>query len=98
MHSPSLPPSASIQPLADHVLSRAAALGRRDGLEGQPGDLHGEMLDSNLGLLARQATAALGAGGIERQLLLMAIRQCYAAGHAHGADVRRQNTRRGAAA
>lgn len=79
------------------VLARAAAQGRRDGLcraEGVTVEPH-------------EAEAALDGAGLDgtglegaglpaplHPLLRIAVRHCYAAGHRHGAEVRRENDRR----
>lgn len=71
--------------MADTLLHRAVALGRRDGLEGQHRDI----------------TRAAGLPGLSDMplpdVLLAAMRHCYAAGHVHGADVRQEGHRRRAA-
>jgi len=75
-------PALDWEGLADVLLRRAVALGRRDGLQGQQRDI----------------TSAEGVPGLSEMplpdVLLAAMRHCYAAGHTHGADVRREGHRR----
>jgi len=70
--------------LAETLLRRAVALGRRDGLKGQHRDVAAAGA-AHLPLLQEMPLP---------DFLLTALRQCYAAGHAHGADVRREGQRR----
>jgi hypothetical protein len=67
------------------LLDRAAALGRRDGLVGHRRDIALEGFVTTA--LAAQDDAAC-------RILSAALRQCYAAGHRHGADVQRENAAR----
>ncbi|WBV45554.1 hypothetical protein [Pseudoroseomonas cervicalis] len=73
---------------AEALLQRATALGRRDGLAG-PADRPAELPGWRQAELLRR----LGPGAVP-PLLLLALRQCYAAGHRHGSDVRRESRRR----
>ncbi|MXP65599.1 hypothetical protein E0493_19815 [Roseomonas sp. M0104] len=78
-------PALDWEGLAEALLQRAVALGRRDGLQGQFRDIAGAA-----GLPGLQAVPV-------PDVLLAAMRHCYTAGHAHGADVRREGHRRRAA-
>lgn len=70
------------------LLAQAAAQGRRDGLSsGSPQDAL-----SWSGLEQIPARPELPAE--LRPFLQIALHHCYAAGHRHGADVRRENDRR----
>ncbi|MDQ1077545.1 hypothetical protein [Pseudoroseomonas cervicalis] len=70
---------------AEALLRRAVALGRRDGLAG-PEDRPAWPRAALL--------RPLGTAEAAPPLLLLALRQCYAAGHRHGSDVRREKARR----
>lgn len=96
------PPAPAWEAAAEALLQRAVALGRRDGLEG-PEDRPDWQRATRLPPLAALATP--GAAGTTPgtttpgattlpPLLLLALRQCYAAGHRHGSDVRREKARR----
>jgi len=75
-------PALDWEGLAEALLGRAVALGRRDGLQGLHRDIAGT---ADLpGLRERPVP----------DVLLAAMRHCYAAGHVHGADVRREGRRR----
>ncbi|MDJ0390344.1 hypothetical protein QMO56_19715 [Roseomonas sp. E05] len=75
-------PALDWEGLAEALLQRAVTLGRRDGLQGQHRDI----------------TGAASLPGMQEMplpdVLLAAMRHCYAAGHVHGADVRREGRRR----
>jgi hypothetical protein len=77
-----LPPVDDPSGFDEAVLDRATALGRRDGLVGQRRNIVLEGFAQEI--LRRQAAPA-------GQILGAAFRQCYAAGHRHGAEVRREN-------
>lgn len=79
------PSAADWDGIADRLLRRAAALGRRDGLHGQRRDVSATGLAE---ILPLHSTA------IPPRLLLAALRQCYTAGHVHGTDVRNEGCRR----
>ncbi|MFZ6765369.1 MULTISPECIES: hypothetical protein [Acetobacterales] len=86
----------SPEQLAETMLSRAAALGRRDGLCGPAQDAAAMALGEGIGLdlLARRAPQDWLVVPGQRALLMAALRQCYRAGRAHGAEVRRENDAR----
>ncbi|MCQ4161699.1 hypothetical protein NON00_17430 [Roseomonas sp. GC11] len=84
--TPSAPPP-DWEAHAAALLDRAAALGRRDGLEGIE-----DVPDWPEAELLRPLPLA----GKPPRLLLLALRHCYVAGHRHGSDVRRENDRRAA--
>lgn len=75
-------PALDWEGLAEALLQRAVALGRRDGLQGQHRDI----------------ASVAGLPGLQDMpvpdVLLAAMRHCYRAGHVHGADVRREGCRR----
>lgn len=79
-----LSPAVDWEGLTETLLRRAVALGRRDGLEGQ----HRDVADAGAAPLPFLRNMPIP------DLLLSAMRQCYAAGHAHGADVRQEGRRR----
>ncbi|MFC3126163.1 hypothetical protein ACFOD4_13930 [Pseudoroseomonas globiformis] len=78
-----VPPATAFN---ETMLDHAAALGRRDGLMGQRRDV----LQEGFAADALAETAGVALAG----LLGAALRQCYAAGHCHGAEVRRENEAR----
>ncbi|WP_157985703.1 hypothetical protein [Teichococcus vastitatis] len=81
----SFPPVADPVSFDESTLDRATALGRRDGLVGQRRDIVLEgFVQDVLGQQISPADHILGA----------AFRHCYAAGHRHGAEVRRENEAR----
>jgi len=85
MLSASASSAADWDGIADRLLRRAAALGRRDGLHGQRRDMSTAGLTE---ILPLHSTA------LPPRLLLAALRQCYTAGHVHGTDVRNEGCRR----
>jgi hypothetical protein len=98
---PALPPHAQsaadpARHLAEAAMAQAAALGRRDGLQGgyrnfmlQPAGAGLDLLDDR-----QQHQAWLPQELAQGPVLLAAVQHCYAAGHAHGTDVRRENQER----
>lgn len=86
--SPLTSPPGFAEGTAEALLQRAAALGRRDGLAG-PGDRAPELPGWRQAELLRPLAPTP-----VPPLLLLALRQCYAAGHRHGSDVRRESRRR----
>ncbi|MBO1076063.1 hypothetical protein [Roseomonas marmotae] len=87
--------------LGEAAMVKAAALGRRDGLAGRLRDFNLEEREGGLAVVdAAQREPMPGAplSWQHSRLMLAAVRQCYAAGLHHGADVRREKERRAATA
>jgi hypothetical protein len=81
------------------AMAKAAALGRRDGLAGQPREFALAEFEGDLTIIETARQDRIG-GPLplpQSRLLLAAVKQCYVAGYHHGGDVRREKQRRGAA-
>jgi hypothetical protein len=79
------------------AMAKAASLGRRDGLVGQPRDFTLAEIGGDLAIVETTRQDQIG-GSLplpQSRLLLAAVKQCYVAGYHHGGDVRREKQRRG---
>lgn len=89
---PFIPP---VPDRAEAALAQAAALGRRDGLAGACRQFRLRQTRDGMVLLEDdQEQHRTWLPLAQSPVLLAALRHCYAAGHAHGADVRRENEAR----
>jgi hypothetical protein len=83
--------------LGEAAMAKAAALGRRDGMTGQSRDF--ALLEHGVGMAVidtkrQEAMPGAPLAWQHSRLMLAAVRQCYAAGHHHGGDVRLEKERR----
>ncbi|MDB5369468.1 MAG: hypothetical protein JWP20_1026 [Roseomonas sp.] len=79
------------------AMAKAAALGRRDGLAGRSRDFMLEQFDGGLAVIDTTLQEPMPGAPLSWQhsrLMLVAVRQCYAAGRHHGGDVRLEQERR----
>lgn len=93
------PPSPDLTQWSEAAMAKAASLGRRDGLAGQPRDFTLEDIGGEVGIIETARQGRIG-GTLplpQSRLLLAAVKQCYVAGYHHGGDVRREKQRRGPA-